>query len=141
MSKTYYSESGKTETFWTRHVRTITFLITLGVFLLIFTPIAILKAQEYGWFDTRPEMTLSDVIKLSEQNGYVREEQISKFQSEMTKGNSSTTYVIEIAPYYQFYAIVNNQTKLLTYCSLSDLENDIEIDVLTEDVREKLTNK
>ena len=62
---------GKTENFFSRNVRLITFLICVSVFLAFFVPIVAYEVVDYlaDARDNRPEMTMSDVLRLSEQNG------------------------------------------------------------------------
>ena len=129
---------GQTETFATRNVRLITFLITLGVFLAVFLPIAYMEAREYfrQGEDTRPKMTTYDLVVLSEQPE-IRVEQLRKFACEEKKqsGQNFVLITIEIDPHYTVMASADTATGVVGYCHVLNNETNEELDVLTEDLR------
>lgn len=59
---------GKTETFFTRNVRLITFLICIAVFFAVFGPFSIFRIRDYirEHSDSRPELTADALIALAE---------------------------------------------------------------------------
>ena len=129
--------AGKTETFFSRNVRLITFLICISVFLALFVPIVAYEVVDYlaDARDTRPEMTLSDVVRLSAQNGKISEKQITGFKpSEVDNKAGQIYYYFDIAPYYHVLAISDKQTKMLIYCQLTNFETGETADMLTDDV-------
>ena len=127
----------KTESFFSRNVRTITFLICITLFLIAFVPIAVLEAYDYlsKLGDVRPDMTLIDVIALSDRDGAISVSQISGFSGTESKGDDTTYYYFDIEPYYTVLAVADNDTKMLLYCQLANLETGETVDVLKEDVR------
>ena len=127
---------GKTETFFTRHVRLITFLITLGVLLAVFLPIAYMEAKEYygQHSDSRPKMEIYDLVILSEQPE-ILPKQLTKYACIESKKTGFSLIEIEIEPHYTVYASVDAETGTVVYCSLLNHETNEKIDVLTADLR------
>ncbi|MBQ7346957.1 MAG: hypothetical protein IJW55_03295 [Clostridia bacterium] len=129
---------GKTETFFSRNVRLITFLITLGVFLAAFLPIAYLEAREYFGqdADTRPKMTTYDLIILSEQPE-IKMSQLTKFACEESRqeGQNFSLIQLYIEPNYIVMASADTATGMVVYCKMLNNETNEEIDVLEDDVR------
>jgi hypothetical protein len=128
---------GKTENFFSRNVKLITFLCCIAVFLLIFGPIAVLEARDYLTrdYDTRPQMTLNDAIMLSDQNGNIRATQVEKFAGEKKVNPDGFYYYIDIEPHYQLLAVADKNTGMLIYCQIANLDTGETVDVLKEDVR------
>jgi len=135
---------GKTENFFSRNVRLITFLICIGVFLAFFVPIVAYEVVDYlaTVRDTRPEMTLSDVVKLSEQKGKISEKQILNFKaSDVDNKAGQIYYYFDVAPHYHVLAISDKQSKMLIYCQLANLETGETADVLVGDIYAFLNQK
>lgn len=135
----YSDGTEKTETFFSTHVRLITFLITIGVFLLIFGPIFVLEAKEYFGQDNdaRPKMQLYDVITLSEQDSEIFKKQLTKYQcSESVQEGENTTLIrIDIEPHYRLFATTDDQTGVVVFCELLNEKTGYKLDVLTDDLR------
>ena len=134
--KSSYDTAGKTENFFTRNVRLITFLICVTVFLALFIPIAAIETIDYfrNMGDTRPQMTISDVVRLSKQNGRISEQQIENFKSEEKVKSNVTYYYIDIEPHYQVLAISDNTTNMLIYCQLTNFDTGETADMLLDDI-------
>ena len=128
---------GKTENFFSRNVRLITFLCCITVFLAIFGPIAVLEARDYLTrdYDTRPQMTLKDVIELSDLKDKLTASHIEKYACDKNQEKDGCYYYIDIEPHYQVLAVSDKNTGKLLYCQLADFETGETVDVLTEDVR------
>ena len=130
--------AGKTESFASRNVRMITFLITLGVFLAAFLPIAYMEAREYfrQGEDTRPQMTVYELVVLSEQPE-IRLAQLQKFACETDKksGQNFVLITIQIDPHYTVMASADTATGVVGYCHLLNNETNEELDVLVDDIR------
>ena len=129
--------AGKTENFFSRNVRLITFLICVGVFLGFFVPIVAYETIDYLMTarDTRPEMTLNDVLQLSEQKGKISESQIQKFKSTNEDVQAATVYYyFDISPHYHVLAIADKNTKMLIYCQLTNFETGETADMLVDDI-------
>lgn len=136
--KTEIDTKGKTETFFTRNVRLLTFLITLGVLLVAFLPIAYLEAREYYGQrnDSRPKMQVYDLVILSEQPE-IQGKQLTKFACEENnqKDKGFCLVQIEIEPQYTVFASVDTMTGKVVYCTMLNNETNEKIDVLTADLR------
>lgn len=135
-----YTEGGeKTETFFSTHVRLITFLVTVGLFLLIFGPIFVLEAKEYFGQDTdgRPKMQLYDVVTLSEQESDILKKQLTKYQCDESQqeGENCTLIRIYIDPYYILMAMTDDQTGVVLNCTLLNDKTGTKLNVLEDDLR------
>lgn len=131
----------KTETFFTRHVKLITFLCTVGVFLAIFGPIMVLEAREYYGQDkdARPEMTMYDMILLSEQKP-MRVEQLTKFACVESDADGQNTTVIRLeidGGRYMAVATADTMTGVVVECLIQDMEGDSDDrwDAVKDDLR------
>ena len=129
----------KTENFFTRNVRLMTFLITIGMFLVVVGPIFVLEASEY-WGkggDARPDMTTGDLIVLSDIKGALRVSDITKFSCD-ERDQDGTPYVlvtVDIEPHYTMMASAEKATGKVIYCEVLSNETGEKVDVLTGDVR------
>ena len=130
----------KTENFFTTHVRLITFLVTVAVFLVFFIPLAFPSIKEYWgqYADMREPLTLQRLVVLSEQEA-ISEKQISEYKSKTDDGEYEIYYYFEIEPHYQVIAVVDKNTRLVIYCNLLNEETGDRIDVLEEDMRAYLS--
>ncbi len=136
--------AGKTETFATRNVRLITFLVCISVFLAVFIPVGFWGFQTVqGWMekDERPQMTLADVVSLSERNGELYLSDLTGFVGEQETYDMGIHYSIEIEPRYYLRAVADVATQKLYYFEMVDLETQEKVDILTEDVRAFLGQK
>ena len=127
----------KTETFFSTHVRLITFLITLSVFLFGFLLLEIPNIKErWGQYaDMRDPMTIQRLVVLSEQESGISERQIKEYKSRVDDDEYETYYYFDIEPHYQVIAVVDKNTRLVIYCNLLNESNGDRVDVLTEDLR------
>ena len=145
---------GKTETFFTRNVKLITFLICLGVFLALFGPISVFTVKKYleEKEDTRPIMTESELLVLSELDrdlyfsdlkGYKGREDIhsQKYKvnvadgTEIREKETEIWYYIDIGENYSGLAIADIQTEKIIYFQISNRQTQWKADVLTDDIR------
>ena len=127
----------KTENFFSTHVRLITFLITLSVFLFGFLLLEIPNIKErWGQYaDMRDPMTIQRLVVLSEQESGISERQIKEYKSRVDDDEYETYYYFDIEPHYQVIAVVDKNTRLVIYCNLLNESNGDRVDVLTEDLR------
>ena len=128
--------TSKTENFVTRHVKLITFLICIGVFLAAFLPIAMLERRELYDPDTdkRPRMTVADVIRFSEQE-VITKSQIEAYASHKQTLDHEYSYIIEIEPHYRALIYVDKNTGTVVYFTVSNGETDQTADVMTQDMK------
>ncbi len=138
--------AGKTETFFTRHVRLITFLICIAVFLVTFVPLALWGPVNI--FDlmrscteqeTRVEMTVEDLESVAAKNKYLSIRDLDRFVSETSSGEQSglkyVVYQIDVGDRYLLTASFNEASGMVYYLTLTDLETDAYLDLL-EDYRD-----
>ena len=124
------------ENFFSKHVRLITFLITVGVFLVLFMPLAIPEIKEYWgqYADMRDPMTIQRLVVLSEQDA-IAERQLTEYKSKVDDSEYETYYYFDIDPHYQVIAVVDKNTRLVIYCNLLNEKTGERIDVLQADLR------
>ncbi len=136
---------GKTENFFTNHVRLIAFLSTLLAFLAIFGPISAFHIYDYitEQQDTRTELTREELVTLSERGnirfsdlrGYVGEE--SEHSILDAAGNrvvKEVYYTISFEDRFTLRAVADASSGEMIYLTLFDLDSGKEVDLLTEDV-------
>ena len=136
--------AGKTENFGTRNVRLITFLVCISVFLAVFIPVGFWGFHAVqDWFekDERPQMTLSDVVYLSERTGDLYLSDLTGYAGEQETYDAGIHYSIEIEQRYYLRAVADVATKKLYYFEMVDFETQEKVDILTEDVRAFLGQK
>ena len=76
----FASGEGKTETFWTRNVKLIAFLVTVAVLLGI--PTVYFLVKDYKPVDTRPQMTLSQLKELASRPTEIGVDELEKYCGE-----------------------------------------------------------
>ncbi len=128
--------AGQTENFFTRHVKLITFLVTVGLFLVVVGPILIFGVAQ-DWMEPHdlPKMKVEDVIALSEQNTNLKLSQFTCFEGEMQEWSFGDYYVIEIGSRYTLVCGADPKTEVVFYCELKDSVTERQLDVMNEDMR------
>ena len=143
--------AGKTENFFTRNVRVITFVICIAVFLAFFGPLTVFTVAKYikGQQDTRPIMSEEELIELSELDRDLYYSDIKKFKGTediksiaLPSENGGTQlkeveiyYYFEVGEHYSALAIAEIDTEKIVYFQLSNTKNQWRADVLKDDVR------
>ena len=130
----------KTENFFTRHVKLLTFLITVGVFLAIFGPIMVLEADSrWGHTDdTRPLMTSDDLIALqTSSGGAIQWKKLTQYACDENEqeGEGLVLLTVDIAPHYTMIATGNINTGLLEYGEILSNQTGERANILTDDLR------
>lgn len=129
---------GKTENFGSRNVKLITFLVCLGVLLALFIPVGVIGIDAVIDFlerDERPEMTVADVVALSEQEGALYLSDLTRFQGTLDEQTWELHYIIDIAPCYHLRAVADKDSQKLLYFTMLNLDTGASVNVLTDDVR------
>lgn len=137
MRKREQETVGKTETFFSRNVRLITFLICMAVFFGTVGPWSVFKIYEYigQAQDTRVEMTLSDLHTLAARSASLTQKDLDGFYGER---DVRTVDGIEVEVYYQIpigqeyslFATSVTSTGRIMYLQLTDLNTFERIDLL-----------
>lgn len=138
----YRTETAKTENFFTRNVKLITFLVTVGVFLAVFGPIFVLEARQYYGQDkdTRPKMTMYDMILISEQKP-ITANQLTKYACTESEADGQNVKVIRIEiddGRYMAIATADMITGIVVECLIQDMEGDSDDrwNAMEDDLRE-----
>ncbi len=138
------TKGSSTETFVTAHVRLLTFLICMAVFLALAGPWsffrirdAVLEHRE----SKRASMTVQDVIALSSSARTPELSDVDKYRGERSEWGNEVHYTAEIEDEYLLYAVANSDTQKIIYMTLTHLhcetsnESDARMaDVLKDDI-------
>ena len=136
MRKVPMDTKGETETFLSRNVRLITFLICIALFLGVFGPLSVFHISEYikQQSDPRVEMTPQDLLTLAQKLPTVRPEDLSGFVGECghneIAGMKYELYQIYVGDRYFLMASFNQQTGEPFYLSLTDFKTNEKLDLL-----------
>ena len=132
----------KTETFLTRHVRLITFLVCITVFLFLFWPIAMPEMRKLSHEgDLRSQMTVSDVLRIADLGTRLQASELDQYVGTKVEMDYGDYYYIDVEPHYQMLAVFHKDTGLLLFCHLSDKVTDEKIDLLKNDAEDFLKQK
>lgn len=127
---------GKTETFFTRHVKLLAFLLTLTLFLAAFTPLAILEARDYfsKKGDNRPEMTTTDLILLMDRKSTLTLDDFTAYVGrEMEAGEGDYRYYyIEVSGGYLLTVAANRASGRVEMCLLRADGREDTLDLMSD---------
>ena len=139
MRQNEINTAGKTETFLTRNVRLITFLICMAVFFSVFGPLSIFHIRRYieeNREDPRDEMTLADLRYVAENLKTLRTSYLDKFEGEFGENDmGGITYAIYRIPIEERYTLsvsFDRDKNHLFYCTLIDSNGNKRLDLLTD---------
>lgn len=125
---------GKTETFFSANVRLMTFLIVIGLFLVIFIPVGIIgindflaSAEEKN--DGKLEITPAQVLILASQVEPLRMNQLTRFKGEWERGESGDYYYMSIGERYLVLAIADHSTGIVWSFTAAKTETGEQVDL------------
>ena len=130
---------GKTETFFTRNVRLITFLICITVFLGIFGPLSVFHIvrhfNEIKEEASYTEMTVEDLRVLLKRADTLTEKDITRYAHDdggdwKVADKTGRMYYIQLGERFQLSCMVELQTKSVVYLSLFDSDLNESFDLL-----------
>lgn len=137
--------AGKTENFFSRNVKLITFCVTIAVFLAVFIPIGVIGIEKMGdLLDPArklPEMTLEDVVALSERTDTLFLEDISCYRGEKGDWTIGIVYTVYIGEEYILRGTASHVDLRLESCILYNVITEKGVDVLKDDVRAFLNDQ
>ena len=148
MARQQIDTKGKTETFFTRNVKLITFLICITV---IFSPFVVTYIQdtlEAKRLEARPEMTVDELVSLAQKGNDLRQRDLEKFveyreEVEM-QGMKYASYRIPVLHEKDLYLSISFDASLdyIFHLNLMDMDTRAELDLLSEadKLEEFLTN-
>ena len=131
--------AGKTETFFTRNVKLITFLICIAVFLGIFGPLSVFHIYRY-YTEMQEDasyvdMTVDDLRALAKRADTLTEKDFERFTREdggewEVGPKTGRMFYIQIGERYQLSCMVEVQTRQVVYLSLYDGDRNETHDLL-----------
>lgn len=148
MARQQIDTKGKTETFFTRNVKLITFLICITVIFSPFVVVYIQDTVEAKRLENRPEMTVENLIAIAERGNDLRQRDLEKFveyreEVEM-QGMKYASYRIPVLHEKDLYLSVSFDASLdyIFHLNLMDMDTRAELDLLSEadKLEEFLTN-
>lgn len=138
MARRQMDTAGKTETFFTRNVKLITFLICVAIILSPFVITYIKDVIEEKRLENRPEMTVDELVLIAERGKDLRQRDFEKFKDyreevEM-QGMKYASYRIPVLHERNCYLSVSFDMTMdyVFYVNLIDLDTHEELDLLTE---------
>ncbi len=124
--------AGQTETFWTRNVRLLTFLICMAVFLAVFGPYSVFRIRAC-MVENRLEgdpMTVEDVIDLAALHDQLKFSDFQRFERSESKGEDTLYYAVRVEEKYLVMVGASERRGPLTYFTVSRIDNDRTVDVM-----------
>ena len=138
MARKQIDTAGKTENFFTRNVKLITFLICITVIFSPFVIVYIKDTIEDKRLASRPEMTVDELVFIAERSKNLRQADLAKFddyceRSEM-QGMQYAMYRIPVVHERNLVLSVSFDASIdhVFYFKLIDQDSREEIDLLTE---------
>lgn len=136
MARKQIDSAGKTETFFTRNVKLITFMICVAVILSPFVITYIKDVIEDKRLENRPEITVDELVLIAERGKDLRQRDFEKFKDyreevEM-QGMKYASYRIPVLHERNCYLSVSFDTTMdyVFYVNLIDLDTREELDLL-----------
>ena len=137
MARQQMDTAGKTETFFTRNVKLITFLICVAIILSPFVITYIKDVIEEKRLENRPEMTVDELVLITERGKDLRQRDFEKFKDyreevEM-QGMKYASYRIPVLHERNCYLSVSFDMTMdhVFYVNLIDLDTHEELDLLS----------
>ena len=137
MARQQMDTAGKTETFFTRNVKLITFLICVAIILSPFVITYIKDVIEEKRLENRPEMTVDELVLIAERGKDLRQRDFEKFKDyreevEM-QGMKYASYRIPLLHERNCYLSVSFDMTMdyVFYVNLIDLDTHEELDLLS----------
>ena len=134
--------------FINNHLKLVTFLVTVALFLAVFIPVAYYESKDYfsDRGDSRPAMTTGDLIRLGDEvgKGTLKPSDFNKYRcvERESEDGKYVNYIIEIDDIYRVMVDFNVETNELLVFMMSDSETDQSVDILHGgDLRAYLHNK
>ena len=127
--------AGKTESFFTRNVRVITFLICIAVFLAFFGPVSVFTVGKIIEKRTNQKqaMTVEESLKLAENPDEVTFDLLRRYEGRFNETETMQVYYIEFDCYLILAA--QNKEKGILSVFLENLDSGVRINFLKDDVR------
>ena len=139
MARQQIDTAGKTESFFTRNVKLITFLICIAVFLGIFGPLSVFHIYQY-YVEVQEDasyvdMTEDDLRALAKRANVLTEKDFERFTREdggewEVGPKTGRMFYIQIGERYLLSCMVEKESKSVVYLKLLDDESEKTYDLL-----------
>lgn len=138
MAKQQIDTAGKTETFFTRNVKLITFLICIVIIFSPFVYVYIMDTIEDKRLEKRPEMTVDELVFIAENAKDLRQRNFDKYEGYLTEtevqGMKYAMYRIPILHENDLVLSVSFDASMdyVFYINLINMDTHKELDLLKE---------
>lgn len=125
------------EGFASKHVKSITFFICLGVLLALIGPYSVFYIYERyqeKQAESGTEMQVADLVALSKKGPGLKLEDITVYRGDRGENDLRITYNVMV-DHYVLFAVHNKESKSLDFCLLTDSKTGDSIDIRADDVQ------
>lgn len=123
---------GETETFFTRNVRMLTFLICVAVFLAVFGPMSIFQINSCveEKMSAGDAMTVEDVRTFAARRGQLKLSDFEDYAKEESEGDDVILYTISVEGDYLVMVGARDEDAALHYFTVTNIKTDETVDVM-----------
>lgn len=138
MARQQIDTAGKTETFFTRNVKLITFLICICVIFSPFVYVYIMDTIEDKRLEKRPEMTVDELVLIADRAKDLRMRDLDKYEGYLTEtdiqGMKYAMYRIPILHEKDLVLSISFDASMdyVFYINLINMDTRAELDLLKE---------
>ena len=149
MARQQIETAGKTETFFSRNVKLITFLICVAIILSPFVITYIQDVMEERHEAELPKMTVDELVFIAERGNDLRQRDLSKYEDYREEidmqGMKYASYRIPVLHEKELYLSISFDMTMdyVFYVNLTDLDTRKELDLLScaDQIEEFLTTQ
>ena len=149
MARQQIETAGKTETFFSRNVKLITFLICVAIILSPFVITYIQDVMETRREAELPKMTVDELVFIAERGNDLRQMDLSKYEDYREEidmqGMKYASYRIPVLHEKELYLTISFDMTMdyVFYVNLTDLDTRKELDLLSraDQIEEFLTTQ
>ena len=149
MARQQIETAGKTETFFSRNVKLITFLICVAIILSPFVITYIQDVMEERREAELPKMTVDELVFIAERGNDLRQMDLSKYEDYREEidmqGMKYASYRIPVLHEKELYLYISFDMTMdyVFYVNLTDLDTRKELDLLScaDQIEEFLTTQ
>ena len=149
MARQQIETAGKTETFFSRNVKLITFLICVAIILSPFVITYIQDVMETRREAELPKMTVDELVFIAERGNDLRQMDLSKYEDYREEidmhGMKYASYLIPVLHEKELYLSISFDMTMdyVFYVNLTDLDTRKELDLLSraDQIEEFLTTQ
>ena len=149
MARQQIETAGKTETFFSRNVKLITFLICVAIILSPFVITYIQDVMETRREAELPQMTVDELVFIAERGNDLRQMDLSKYEDYREEidmqGMKYASYRIPVLHEKELYLSISFDMTMdyVFYVNLTDLDTREELDLLScaDQIEEFLTTQ